>query len=60
MSAEPKNRSLARRFSGCPDDRLWPGAGSHERQLSGHPTWLSAVGRPVRAPGCHWPTRSGH
>ena len=37
---------------------LWPGAGSHGRQLSGHPTWLSAVERPVRAPGYRWPTRS--
>jgi hypothetical protein len=28
----------------------WPGTGSHEWQLSDHPTWLSAVGRPIRAP----------
>ena len=47
---------MAWRLSGRLDDSNWPGTGCHERRLSGHLAGLSAVGQPVRLPGCRWPT----
>lgn len=42
-----------------PMPEVGPTAGSHERQVSGQPNWMSAVRRRDRTPDRRWTTRNG-